>query len=81
MFQKSNFNIVSKEPLQATVRADAAHHHAHLFMDAKIKGYSQWFSRKLNNIVDALFLGLAAEWQRPHLNTLSPLPTTDADAF
>jgi hypothetical protein len=53
--QKSNLNKVGKEPLQTTVRTDTAHHHTHLFMDAKIKGYSQWFTRKLNNVTDALY--------------------------
>jgi hypothetical protein len=51
--QKSNFNKVGKDPVQATVRADAARLHIHLFMDAEIKGYSQWFTGKLNNVADA----------------------------
>jgi hypothetical protein len=51
---KSYFNKVGEDPIQATVRADATRHHACLFMDAEIKGYSQGFSRKLNNIADAL---------------------------
>jgi hypothetical protein len=52
--QKSNFNKVGDDPIQATVCADAARHHARLFMDANIKGYSQWFAGKLNNVADAL---------------------------
>ena len=52
--RKSNFNEFGKDPAQATVRADAAHHHTRLFMDAEIKGYSQWFAGKLNNVADAL---------------------------
>jgi hypothetical protein len=51
---KSNFNKVGKDPFQATVHADASRHHARLFMDAEIKGCSQWFARKFNNITDAL---------------------------
>jgi hypothetical protein len=51
---KSNFNEVNNDPIQATVRADAARHHAHLFMDAEIKAYSQWFVGKLNNVADTL---------------------------
>ena len=52
--RKSNFNEVSKDPVQATVRADAARHHTRLFMDPEIKGYSQWFAGKPNNVADAL---------------------------
>jgi hypothetical protein len=52
--QKSNFNKVGKDPLQATVHADAARHHAPLFTDTGIKIYSQWFAGKLNNVADAL---------------------------
>jgi hypothetical protein len=58
--QKSNFEKSGKEPIQASVRADAARHHAKLFMDANIKGYSQWFARKLNNVADAL----SWDWHR-----------------
>ena len=52
--QKSNFNKVGKDPVQATVRANATHHHTRLFMDAEIKGYSQWFAGKFNNVADVL---------------------------
>ena len=52
--RKSNFDEVGEDPVQASVRADAAHQHARLFMDAEIKGYSQWFAGKLNNVADAL---------------------------
>ena len=53
---KSNFNEVSKDPVQATAREDAAHHHTRLFMfmDSEIKGYGQWFGGKLNNVADTL---------------------------
>ena len=44
---KSSFNEVGEDPVQATVCADAARHH-------ELKGYSQWFVGKLNNIADAL---------------------------
>jgi hypothetical protein len=56
--QKLNFDKSGKDPIQASVCADAARHHAKLFMDANIKGYSQWFARKLNNVTDAL----SREW-------------------
>ncbi len=52
--QKSNFDEFSEDPIQASARADAACHHARLFMDKDIKGYSQWFAGKLNNVADAL---------------------------
>jgi len=51
---KSSFNEVGEDPVQATVCADAACHHTRLLMDAELKGYSQWFVGKLNNIADAL---------------------------
>jgi hypothetical protein len=52
--QKLNFDESCKDPIQASVCTDTARHHAKLYMDANIKGYSQWFVGKLNNIVDAL---------------------------
>jgi hypothetical protein len=51
---KSNFNKVGEEPVQATVCTDAARHHTQIFMDAEIKGYSQWFGGKLNNVANSL---------------------------
>ncbi len=44
--KKSNFDKHSKDPIQATTPADAAWHYTQLFMDADIKGYSQWFVGK-----------------------------------
>jgi hypothetical protein len=58
--QKSNFNESGKDPIQASVHADAARHHAKLFMDANIKGYSQWFAGTLNGVADAL----SQDWHR-----------------
>ncbi len=58
--QKSNFDESSKDPIQASVHADAARHHANLFMNANIKGYSQWFAGKLNNVANAL----SWDWHR-----------------
>ncbi len=85
--QKSKFSKVGKAPLQATVCADAACHHACLFMDAKIKGYSQWFAGNLNNVADALswdwhqddkeltkILRLHFPQQMPMHFKISPLP-------
>jgi hypothetical protein len=58
--QKSNFDKSGEDPIQASVRADTACHHAKLFMDPNIKGYSWWFAGKLNNVVDAL----SQDWHR-----------------
>ncbi len=52
--QKLNFNKSGEDPIQASVCADAARHHAKLFIDANIKGYNQWFAGKLNNVADTL---------------------------
>ena len=52
--RKSNFEEVGEDPVQATVCADAACQHARLFMDSEIKGYSQWFVGKMNNVADTL---------------------------
>ncbi len=57
---KSNFNKYSNNPIQVTTRIDASRHYAQLFMDADVKGYSQWFTGKQNNIVDAL----SQDWHR-----------------
>jgi hypothetical protein len=43
--QKSNFNEVGQDPTtQAKVHADTTRHHARLFTDEEIEGYSQWFA-------------------------------------
>ena len=77
--QKSNFNEVGKYPIQATVHADATHHHTHLFMDTEINGYSQRFAGKFNNVADAL----SQDWHQDNdkLTSILPLPTTDANTF
>jgi hypothetical protein len=85
--RKSNFNKFGKDPAQATVRADAAHHHTRLFMDAEIKGYNQWFVGKLNNVAGALsqdwhqdskeltsILRIHFPQQMPILFKITPLP-------
>ncbi len=86
--QKSNFDKSGEDPIQASVCADAARHHAKLFMDANIKGYSQWFAGKLNNVADALswdwhhvdskltaILCLHFPQQMPTHFEISPLPS------
>ena len=58
--RKSNFSEASIDPIQARVRADAARKYAEVFMNADVKGYSQWFKGKQNNVADAL----SREWHR-----------------
>ncbi len=52
--RKSNFVEPDDDPVQATAQVDAARKYASIFMNADIKGYSQWFAGKLNNVADAL---------------------------
>ena len=52
--RKSNFVEPNEHPVQAKTRVDAARKYASIFMDANIKGYSQWFEGKRNNVTDAL---------------------------
>ncbi len=58
--KKSNFVKSNNNPIQAMTCINAARHYAKLFMDTDVKGYSQWFVRKSNNIADALLL----DWHR-----------------
>ena len=52
--QKSNFVEPNEHPVQAKTCVDAARKYASIFMDADIKGYSQWFEGKRNNVADVL---------------------------
>ena len=52
--RKSNFVDLNEDPIQATARVDVARKYATIFMDADIKGYSQWFKGKENKVVEAL---------------------------
>ncbi len=52
--QKSNFVKRGEDPIQERARVDAARKYASNFMDAHVKGYSQWFPGKSNNVADAL---------------------------
>ena len=60
--RKSNFVEPNEHPVQAKTRVDAARKYASIFLDADIKGYSQWFEGKKNNVADAL----SRDW---HLST------------
>ncbi len=51
---KSNFVKPNDNPIQATACVDAMKKYASIFMNADVKGYSQWFARKSNNVVDEL---------------------------
>ena len=81
--QKSNFNEVDQDPTtQAKVHADTTRHHARLFTDAEIEGYSQWFAWKLklkNAAAAVSWIGTRTTKNSPQHP--SPLSTTDADAF
>ncbi len=52
--RKSNFVEPNEHPVQAKTRVNAARKYASIFMDADIKGYSQWFEGKRNNVAYAL---------------------------
>ncbi len=58
--KKINLIKANVDPIQKPTRVDAARHYVKLFMDADVKGYSQWFLGKLNNVVDALL----QDWHR-----------------
>ena len=51
---KTNFKEDGADPIQATVRLDAARVHTCRLMDYQIKDYSQWFRGKDNDVSDAL---------------------------
>ena len=44
--QKSNFVEPDDDPIQATTRVNAARKYALIFLQAGVKGYSQWFAGK-----------------------------------
>ncbi len=58
--QKSNFNKPNNNSIQATTCVNTAKHYAQLFMNVDVKGYSQWFAGKKNNVLDAL----SWDWHR-----------------
>jgi hypothetical protein len=67
--KKLNFSKTGKDPIQASTHVDAARKYAQVFLDAVVKGYSQWFARKRINVADAL----SREWQRTNKNLTSIL--------
>ncbi len=52
--RKTNFTEQGDNNIQVKARVNTAWHHAGLFIDGNIKGYSQWFPGKANNVADAL---------------------------
>ena len=52
--KKSNLIKPNNDPIQATAHVDAARKYASIFMNADVKGYSQWFSGKSNNVAETL---------------------------
>jgi hypothetical protein len=49
-----NFSKAGNDPIQALTRIDTARKYTQVFLDADVKGYSQWFAGKRNNVADAL---------------------------
>ncbi|KAL3809165.1 hypothetical protein ACHAXA_004664 [Cyclostephanos tholiformis] len=60
--RKSNFTEAGDDPIQASTRVDAARKYAELFLTADVKGYSQWFAGKSNNVTDALSRDEISSW-------------------
>ncbi len=52
--KKSKFGKAGDDPIQALTCINAAIKYAQVFLDADVKGYSQWFAGKRNNVADAL---------------------------
>ena len=52
--KQSNFSKTGDNPIQALTHIDAARKYAQVFLDADVKGFSQWFAGKRNNVADAL---------------------------
>jgi hypothetical protein len=52
--KKSNFVKPNNNPIQVTAHVDVVRKHASIFMNEDVKGYSQWFAKKSNNVADAL---------------------------
>jgi hypothetical protein len=67
--KKLNFSKAGNNPIQASTCNDAARKYAQVYLDMYVKGYSQWFAGKRNNVADAL----SQEWQRTNKNLTSIL--------
>jgi hypothetical protein len=51
---KTNFSKLNNDPIQATVRLEAARMHATHYITLGIREYSQWFPGKDNGVADSL---------------------------
>ncbi len=58
--RRTNFIEQRDDDIQAKAQVVGARHHACLFMDGNVKGYSQWFPGKKNNVANAL----SQDWHR-----------------
>jgi hypothetical protein len=67
--KKLNFSEAGNNPIQAFTRFDMARKYAQVFLDMDVKGFSQWFAGKRNNVADAL----SQEWQWTNKNLTSIL--------
>jgi hypothetical protein len=52
--QKTNFIKDGKDPIQATIRLEAARFHASQYLSNGIQEHSQWFPGAKNNVANAL---------------------------
>ncbi len=52
--KKSNFSELGENPIQASVRIEAARMQTTLFLERGLKSYSQWFKGERNEVSDAL---------------------------
>jgi hypothetical protein len=61
--------MAGDNPIQALNCVDAARKYTQVFLDADVKGYSQWFMGRRNNVADAL----SQKWQRTNKKFISIL--------
>jgi hypothetical protein len=55
-----NFNKAGDNPIQASTHVKAARKYAKVFLNADVKGHSQWFAGKKNNVTNSL----SQDWHR-----------------
>jgi hypothetical protein len=67
--KNSNFSEAGDDPIQASTHVDAARKYVQVFLDADVKGFSQWFVGKRNNVANTL----SQEWQRTNKKLTSIL--------
>ncbi len=67
--KKMNFSEAGDDPIQASTRVEAGRKYGQVFLDTDVKGFSQWFAGKRNDVADAL----SQERQRTNKNLTSIL--------